>query len=90
MCGDYFDDEFDDMSIDPDNDFQEDLVDGAYGEEEHDAEDIVNQNDRDNSFDIEDALIFGTIVGGIASDEASAERNRKKLLKEQDEEDKCG
>ncbi len=78
MSDEFFEDDFEDMLFDPTDDFQDDLVDEEYDE----AEDVGRDHQQD--IDFGDAFVFGTMVGGIASDEQAEERLRKKLIEEND------
>lgn len=82
MCDDFFDDDMDsldDSLFEADND-QEDLAD-------NDGEDLIDELNTGNSivtpdhFDLTEALVLGTMVGGIAYSEAIDEKNQSKLAR---------
>lgn len=78
MCDEFDDFDYDELEdsfdeLDADDPLMEDQLDQDENEEA--AERIV---------DIEEAFLFGAMVGGIAAEEEAEERLRKKLIKEND------
>ncbi len=80
MSDEFFEDDFEDMLFDPDNDFYDDLVGEEYNHDEEDDEGAEESHRQD--IDFGDAFVFGTMIGGIARDEEAEERLRKKLIEE--------
>lgn len=79
MCDDFFDDDMDNLDdslFEADND-QEDLED----DEGEDLIDAGNSFVTPDHFDLTEALVLGTMVGGIAYSEAIDEKNQSKLAR---------
>ena len=86
MCDDFFEDTFEDNFFDPDNDFQEDLVDeyafddtdNLFNDKPNNKESGKSQEDR--LYDAAEILIFGSMIFGNAYEEGIDEKRRKQAV----------
>jgi hypothetical protein len=87
MCDDFFEDNFEDNLFDPDNDFEEDLmdehVDIEYSEFANDESLIQESGESDESrlIDMAETVIFGSMIVGNAIEESLDEKRRLELLR---------
>ena len=79
------DDYFEDDAYDPDTDHMEDQAEeaGIFDEGESLIDEPISDVPADDKFDLTDAMIIGTMIGGQMFDEAE-ERRRRKLIEEQE------
>ena len=97
MCEDFFDDNFEDNLLDPDNDFEEDNADDAGGEWYEDGEGMIAESEENNSsitpdnksdqFDLADAMLLG-MIGGAFYDATTGEKQQLKRIKPEDKSEK--